>query len=303
VLRLRYLLELIAYHVGARLVRALPPRVSYGVASRVGRWLFDRQGRHARWARTNLQIAFPALSEAERSEIGRASFENFAWNIVDYPRSEAWSDAEILSRFEFSGLEHVEKAVGRGNGVLLLTLHIGSWELGVQAIALALARWKPAVLGRPMQNPLLYKRIMATRTRADAELIDRRDAARPMLRALRAGRPIGILLDQYSRRSRGVFVPLFGVRCSTSAGLATLALRTGAAVVPCYVLRHDHEHHSARFLPELEFQRSGDRRADIEGLTALCNRVIEGLVRATPEQWMWQHRRFRHSPDLARAHY
>jgi Kdo2-lipid IVA lauroyltransferase/acyltransferase len=297
-LQIRYVLEMIAYHVGARLVRALPQRVSYGLASRLGRWIFDRQGRHARWARANLAIAFPNLSQAERDEIGRRSFENFAWNIVDYPRSEGWTDEQILARFEVIGLEHVEKAVDKGNGVLLLTLHIGSWELGVQAIALALKRWKPAVLGRPMQNPLLYRRITNTRTRAGAQLIDRRDAAKPMLRALRDGRPIGLLLDQYSRRSRGVFVPLFGVRCSTSAGLATLALRTGAAIVPCYVLRRDHDHHSAIFLPELDFERSGDRKADIEGLTALCNRLIEKLVRETPEQWMWQHRRFRHSPDL-----
>jgi KDO2-lipid IV(A) lauroyltransferase len=95
-----------------------------------------------------------------------------------------------------------------------------------------------------------------------------------------------------------VFVPLFGVRCSTSAGVATLALRTGAAVLPCYVLRAGPDRHRGIFAPELEVPVSGDLQQDIKVATAHYNAALEKIIRANPEQWMWGHRRFRHSPDL-----
>ena len=107
-----------------------------------------------------------------------------------------------------------------------------------------------------------------------------------------------VLNDQYSSRARGVFVPLFGVRCSTSIGVATLALRTGAPVVPAYVVRDGPDHHTITFLPPLEMEVSGDREGDIEAATARYNRALEEIIRRHPEQWMWAHRRFRHSPDL-----
>jgi KDO2-lipid IV(A) lauroyltransferase len=119
-----------------------------------------------------------------------------------------------------------------------------------------------------------------------------------MLRAVRHGRVVAVVNDQYSRRARGVFVPLFGTLCSTSAGLATLALRTGAPVLPFYIVRDAPDHHTARIEPPLELRRSGDRRKDIETVTAQFNAALEAIIRRYPTQWMWSHRRFRHSPEL-----
>ena len=286
------------YSAGDAALRCLPDALMRRAAAAGARLAFDAQTKNARVALVNLQIAYPKLSEDERFALGRQSYVNLAVNALEYLRSNHWSDTEVLERCPLEGLEHVEQALSKGKGAFLLTLHIGNFELGVQAIAIGLSRYRPAVLGRPMRNQRLYERIARTRTRAGAELINKRQAAARILRALRQNRPVGVLLDQYSPRSRGVFVPLFGKRCSTSAGIATLALRTGAAVLPCYVLRAGPDRHRAIFEAELEIPLTGERKRDIEIATAHYNQALERIIRANPEQWMWGHRRFRHSPDL-----
>ncbi len=129
-------------------------------------------------------------------------------------------------------------------------------------------------------------------------MIDRENAALRILRALRRGRMVFVLNDQYAKRSRGIFAPFFGVRCSTAAGVATIALRTGSPVVPMYVLRDAPDHHTVRVLPPVKVELTGDRKLDIERATAAQNAALEAMIRVCPEQWMWGHRRFRHSPDL-----
>jgi KDO2-lipid IV(A) lauroyltransferase len=221
---------------------------------------------------------------------------NFALNLVDFVFAQRWSEDEIRTRVRFEGLEHVHEAVAKGHGAIAISLHLGNFELGTMAAPLYGLR--VGVVGRPMGNALLYREVMRQRTRTGAIVIDRRRAARAILRALRDGRLIAILNDQYMRRSRAVFVPLFGRRCSTSAGAATLALRASAPVLPLHIRRVGPDSHVVHFGPPLEFRPSGDRSKDIIELTARSNEALERIIRVYPEQWMWGHRRFRHSPDL-----
>jgi KDO2-lipid IV(A) lauroyltransferase len=285
-----------AFVAGSALVRALPARYVHRFVAAGARRLFDAGGKRARWTLANLELAFPDKSEAERHHIGRESYAHFAMNAIDTARAQAWSADELRSHVSIAGLEHVHAALAAGNGAFILSLHLGNFELGVQAVALD--GLDALIVGRPMRNALLYREIERSRTRHGGELVARKQVAPAILRALRKGRPVFILNDQYSRRSRGVFVPLFGARCSTSAGVATLALRTGAAVVPAFATRDAPDHHRVEFLPALEFEPTGDRVRDIEEVSAASNRALEQLIRRHPEQWMWGHRRFRHSPDV-----
>ncbi len=292
----RHAAELVGLRLTQGLVKVAPTRVAYALGRVLARLIFACERKRVGYALTNLRIAFPELSASRRREIGRKSYESFARNTIDVLRSDAWDEEEIRARVEIAGLEYLDKARALGKGVLALTLHLGNFELAPRA--LALAGVPVSSVARRLRNPLLFAKLAAWRRAAGAELIDRKQAAPKILRALREGRAIGLLIDQYSSPSRSVLVPFFGARCSTSAGLATLALRTGAPVVPFCTFRDGPDHHRAMFLPALEFRPSGDRRRDIEDLTARCNEVLEGLIRRHPEQWMWAHRRFRHSPDL-----
>ncbi len=296
---MRYRLELWAYLLGSATLRALPLATSQRLAAAAASAYFRLRGKRVRWMLTNLRFAYPEASEDEIFELGRKSYVHFAWNLIDVARAEKWTDDDLRARMSSIGLDELCKLLDQGKGALLLALHVGSFDLALRFLSMEMPERGFAAVSRPLRNELLARRMINLRSGHGAELIPhKRVAARGMLRALRAGRPVVVLNDQYSSRARGVFVPLFGVRCSTSIGIATFALRTGAPVVPAYVVRDAPDHHTIYFLPPLEMEVSSDRERDIEASTAQCNRALEEIIRRHPEQWMWAHRRFRHSPDL-----
>jgi len=295
--RPRYHLELAGYRVLALLVSALPLSTTQRWVRAVARLAWKLGARRVRWTLFNLAIAFPELAPEERARIGRESYEHFALNVVDFVRAQRWDEDELMRHVSVVGEENLRAALASGRGAFLLTLHMGNFE--VAARVMGVLGIPTLFVGRPMANSLLYQRVTSSRTAAGSELIDRSNAAIGMLRAIRAGQVVVILNDQYSRRRRGRFVPLFGVRCSTSIGIATLTLRSGAPVLCGFVVRDGPDHHTLFFLPQLpDIVSTGDRAADVERTTAEYNQKLEEVIREYPEQWMWAHRRFRHSPDL-----
>jgi KDO2-lipid IV(A) lauroyltransferase len=292
----RFPLEFAAYRLGTAAVRALPLPVAQRLAAASARRIFARGGKRVRWTLTNLRLAFPDRSEEELRAIGRESYVHFAWNLLDFARLERWTEEEMRARLRWEGLEHVRGALELGRGALGLTLHQGNFELGISG--LPLNGIPTAAVARPMRNSLLYRRVLAQRSRNGTVIIATKNAVRPILRALRDGKIVGIVNDQYSGRSKGVYAPLFGYRCLTAAGVATLALRTDAPVLPAFVIREGPDRHLVRFEPPLTLPRTGDVERDIVESTSRMNAALEGFIRAHPEQWLWGHRRFRRSPDL-----
>jgi KDO2-lipid IV(A) lauroyltransferase len=297
----RFALEHAGMRLGAGLARRVPLARAQAVVGAVARRLFDRDGERTRYALANLRIAFPEVAEAELRGIGRESFAHTAWNALDLLRAEAWTAPELRARFAFRGLELLDRALAGGKGAFLLSAHLGNFDLAGRA--LAERGYAVHAVQRFMRNPYVWRHVEAQRTRFGAIPIDHRRALAPILRALRAGGVVAILNDQYSRRTQGIFVPFFGVRASTSAGLATLALRTGAPVLPSFALRDDADHHTVELEPPLEVPGGDDRDAAIAELTARGNAAMEAAIRKHPEQYMWAQRRFRHSPDLERDPY
>ncbi len=293
---LRDRIEYAIFVLLSALVRWAPPPLTRAFASGIARAVFRFGGRSVRDTMDNLLVAYPELPLGERREIARASFVNFAWNAVDIPRTADWDEQDMAEHVTLNGLENLERARAKGRGVLILCLHLGNFELAIRAVNAA--GLKATVLGRPLRNPLIYEKIRASRTSFGGQLLDRDNAAPQMLRLLHKNGVIGVLMDQYVSPSNGMFVPFFGVRASTSPGVAILALRTGAAVLAGYTWRVGLDHHSVQFLPELDVPVTGNRAKDIEVATAAYNEELEQIIRQHPGQWMWGHRRFRHSPDL-----
>lgn len=288
--------ELTLYRAAGALVPRLPPSWTHALARAAARAAFRLGGRRARWTLTNLRFAYPDASEGSLRAIAAASYQHFACNLIDFLRCARWDDAELERHVTLHGLENLRAARALGRGVLVLTGHLGNFELGGRACVLG--GFPVAAVARPMRNAALYASIRNQRKAHGVRVIDKRNAAPRVLRALRRGEVVVILNDQYARRARAVFAPLFGLRCSTSAGLALLALRSGAPVVPAYMCREGGDRHVGFFQPALDFSPSGDRERDVLELTALCNAALEAMIRKHPEQWMWGTRRFRHSPDL-----
>ncbi|HTO52582.1 MAG TPA: lysophospholipid acyltransferase family protein [Myxococcota bacterium] len=292
----RELAEYAAFRSAVTALSALPLETSQRLAARVARAWFDRGGKRVHYVLTNLRIAFPERSEDERYQIGRESYVSFAWGLIDVARGRHWTAEDVRARVEVEGMEIGQAVMAAGKGAAALTLHIGSFEIVPKAAPLF--GFPLTVIGRPVANRLLRAELLRQRQSTGTEMLLHKDVLPKMLRAVKKGRPVVVLNDQYARRSRGVFVPFLGVRASTSLGLAVLALRSGAPVVPAYTIRVGPDHHRLVIRPPLETPDTGDRRKDAELLTARANEALGEIIRAHPEQYMWSHRRFRHSPDL-----
>lgn len=246
-------------------------------------------------ARENLGLAFGRdRSPEEIALLCRRSFQHLGMTAVE---ACAFSFAPVTflpSLVRVEGVEHLRSAMARGRGALLLTAHFGNWEL--LAASHILTGYPLSVVARPLDHPLLNRLVARLRARSGVELIEKRRALPSVLAALRRGRMVGILLDQNSSRREGVFVPFFGVSASTSKGLALLALKTGAPVVPVFIHREPDGHHRVVVGPALPVASTGNRDQDLLAATAAFTRVIEETVRRWPEQWFWVHRRWKTRP-------
>jgi len=288
--------EYAGYSFASAMTRILPLSLLYGLCRAFGSIAWHRGGKQARIAKENLRIAFPNMAQEERDRIGRESFVEFSRNTIDFLRAERWDAETLRAHTDLVGMQHYVNAAARGKGVFFLTLHLGNFEIMCRRATLD--GLGMLVIGRPMRNQLLYGRIRKSREAYGAKLADRDNAAPEMLRYLRKNSIIAVLNDHYTSISRGIMVPFFGVLASTSPGVAMLAIRTGAAVCPAFTVRDEDGIHRSEILPALDFELSGDRKADIEAVTGQCNAALEAIIRQYPEQWLWSNRRFRHSPDL-----
>jgi KDO2-lipid IV(A) lauroyltransferase len=293
--------ELFGYRAGCGIARSLPLGVQQRALEALARALVALGERRARWAMINLALAFPDLDARARRALAERSYAQLAWNLLDTLRMGSWSETEIRARIALDGLENLRGALAGGRGALLVVPHMGCFELGLQR--LALAGIACAVVVRSPQNRWLAPELARLRARHGIEVIERRGALRRMREALRKGKAVVVALDQASRRERGVFVPLFGLRVAASSGVALLALRSRAPIVPSAVIRTAPDRHRGLILTPIEASASGDRARDVELVTAGCMAAIESLIRRYPEHWMWTYRRFRNSPDLGRDPY
>lgn len=198
-----------------------------------------------------------------------------------------------LSTITLEGLDHLRRAMETHGRALVLTAHLGNWEL--LTVAHRLTGYPLATVVRPLDSPWLEALADRLRRKSGVELIAKRGALRPVLKALADGRMVGILLDQNASRRESVFVPFFGRPASTSKSLALLAARSGAPVVPIFI-RREGRGHRVTIYPTLPAPTANDSEQAVVELTARCTETIEVAVRAAPEQWLWIHNRWRTRP-------
>ncbi len=243
----------------------------------------------------NLALAFPEKSRRERARILRGEFTTLGRQLAEVCRFPNYTLANVGEVIVYDGYENFERAEARGKGVLFLTAHFGGWE--ISAFAHSLHGHPLHVVMRPMDNVYLDRLVRQYRTMHGNTIVEKDDFVRGLLAALKEGDTVGILMDTNMTPPQGVFVNFFGIPACTASGMARIALRTDAAVVPGFaiwdrVLRR----YRLRFDPALELIRTGDTEADIVANTQMFTRVIEDYVRQYPRQWLWVHRRWKTRP-------
>ena len=233
---LRWRLEAGLAQLAVGLVCALPERAALRLGALGGRAARRLSPRHRERARTNMRIAFPDWSEAQLDALLRRNFSEMGRIVVEWARHSRLSPEALLARVEFAGIEHLEKAIARGRGALVVTAHYGHWELIPSASRYRLPHIEITPTGRTLQNPWVQA-MVASRRNLGGGFVLERDTAE-IIRALRRNAAVGILVDlRRSRKRGGILVPFLGRRAWTTHGPATIARRTGAALIPAFTRR------------------------------------------------------------------
>ncbi|MDR3774716.1 MAG: lysophospholipid acyltransferase family protein [Terracidiphilus sp.] len=279
----------------ARALGALPRGVARLLAGLLAFAVYHSLGRLRRVGERNLALAFPEHpSERKRAEL-RGVYRHLGWQLVEFCRMTRYTPENTGDWIRTEGLDHYLAAQARGKGVLIVTGHLGAWEL---------SSFYHSLMGHPMgmvirrlDNRRLDAYVNAIRCLHGNRVLHKDDFARGLLGAMRAGETVGILMDTNMTPPQGVFVEFFGRPACTASGLARVALKTGAAVLPGFMLWEPAERkYVLHFGPELVFQHSGDAEADIVAATQQCASATEDWIRRYPDQWLWIHRRWKTRP-------
>jgi KDO2-lipid IV(A) lauroyltransferase len=255
-----------------------------------------RFGRRRRLTgKRNLALALPEVDERERERILRESFVNLGRQLGEFSQFSKWSPEDLRKIVDCEGLENLETARAEERGVILVTGHLGLWEFS--SFALSAFGFPLSFLVRRIDNPKVEQIIDNVRTRFGNRTINKNSAARKMLKLLKSGGVLGILMDVNTTAGEGIFVDFFGVPAATTFIMAKLALRTGAQVLPVFAVWDETARRvRLKIEPFLSFKKTGDEAEDIRRLTAAATGVLENGIRHYPGQWLWIHKRWRTRP-------
>jgi KDO2-lipid IV(A) lauroyltransferase len=273
----------------------LPRPMARSLAAGVARILYALSPKLRKTAEVNLRIAFPDWTETQRNAAIRKMVRNLGWMAAEFARFPKYSKETIKEVVVLDRHENFLEGQRRGRGVLILTGHIGAWELS--SFVHALYGYPLHYMARPLDNQRIDALVNSYRCASGNNPIFKNESARVMLKILKESGTIGILADQNTMPEEAVFVDFFGVPASTTTGVARVALHTGAAVVPGYVVWDESiRKYRLMFEPAVELIRTGDTERDVRENTQRFTKVIEDIIRKFPEQWVWMHGRWSARP-------
>jgi KDO2-lipid IV(A) lauroyltransferase len=288
--RVRHRLEYWAVEAVRRFVGVMPQAVGGFMGSAIGYAFYTLDGGHRRLAVAQLRAAFPVRSEAECRQIARETFDHFGQSLVTVLRVSTFTPQQLLESVEFEGADRIRAALAAGKGAIIFSGHFGFWELHGLTHALVLSPM--SVLARPLDNPFLHDLLERMRRATGNTVIYRQGALRRVLRALNANECVAILIDQHIQGADAVPVDFFGRPAATTSALATLALRTGAPLVPAFAIPLPGGRCRLIYEHPVEMPKATSPDPVLE-LTQRCTDVLEMYVRRYPHLWLWMHRRWR----------
>ena len=291
----RYRIEFWVFRALSWIVVVLPERAALGLCSLLGWFVGVVVGVRRVDTDQHLQIAFPERNPAWRRRVARDSYMHLAREWAMSIRLYQMPPDEIVRRTEVVGFEALRDAAAGGRGAVVISGHLGNWEV---AAAAAAVRGVPMDVAAHLQkNPLFYRHMVELRGRLGLTVIVKNEAFRLVPQALAAGRVVGLISDQ-NMRKRGVFVDFFGRAAATAKGPALFALRTGAPVFLGVAVRKPG--YPSRYRVIVERVPVGKGAPDADAIRDLTQRHVsrlEARIREAPSQYFWQHRRWKTRPE------
>jgi KDO2-lipid IV(A) lauroyltransferase len=242
----------------------------------------------------NLRCAFPEKDMEELIRIAKGVYRNLAITAAEFFSMPSITRENLHEWVEIEGQEHFEAGIAQGKGLLTIIAHFGNWELMPVTVPLFLMFPKPSyIVYRPLDNPVLDNMVEHVRTINGNEMIAKGGSGKRIMRLLKENHAIAILSDQNVAAQEGVFVDFFGRPACTGVGLAVLALRSMAPVLPMFMARQKSGKYKFILKPLVEISQTGDYERDLLENTQRFTKVVEDVVREYPDQWFWIHQRWK----------
>ena len=258
----------------------------------LGMLMYGIDVRHRRIVRRNLKFVYPEWSTERVKRKSKHVFQNLGITILEICQMICFSRDDIIDKVKIRGEEHLLNAMHNDKGAILISAHLGNWEIGL--LYLVLHSNLPIIsVVRRLRNNLVNRWIHRLRTRFGNRIIDKDDALPEMVRVLRQGKILGIMIDQGTKSSLGVKITFFGKYVTATPAAALLAMRCKSPVIPIFCNRNDDGMLSINIEPPLILKKTDDLRTDLRTNTQIMTDAIEKAIRRYPEQWFWVHKRWR----------
>ncbi|HID96313.1 MAG TPA: hypothetical protein EYP53_09720 [Candidatus Latescibacteria bacterium] len=276
-----------------RIIRSLSRAKALKFGAGLGLLAYWTMPRQRRQTIDNLRAAFGTGNDHQIKRLSKEAFFDLGANAVDAVRLEAMSKEQVLDIVKAEGLEHLDAALEAGKGVIVVSGHIGNWELLAAYIA---ARGYPLnVVARELYDPRLNRILVSTRERFGTKNLTRGKDTRRIVRALKRGEIVAFLIDQDTKVD-GIFVDFFGRPAHTPVGPVVLAMKTGAPLLPIAIHREEDGLHHVVVRRCIQVGTTGTRTEKIRNSTARCSRLLEEFISQHPTQWVWMHQRWKTRP-------
>jgi KDO2-lipid IV(A) lauroyltransferase len=286
-----------AYRASLRLMEAVPLGIRAALFELVMLLVWALDAKHRKIGRINLRIAFPEMGDREAARIVRLCYMRMGTAAAEFVHIPKMDRKYVEKHFRIEGVEHIRRSEqGRSLGVLAMTAHFGNWELSSHAYGVM---HKPvAFIVRPLADQAWDRIVTERRECAGNRVIRKFDSAKEVVRELRRGTMVGILIDQNVDRHKGVLVDLFTKKAYTTDGIARMALSLRTNIHPGFLFRDPERkfHHTLRFGEAIPMDPAAPREEEVVRLTRRCNVELEKAIREDPTQWLWFHRRWKTRP-------
>ncbi len=276
----------------ATFIASVPHKRIASIGRVLGILVYFIDVRHRRIVRRNLKFVYPEWSTERVKRKSKRVFQNLGITILEICQMSCFSRDDIINKVKIRGEEHLLNAMHNDKGAILISAHLGNWEIGL--LYLVLHSNLPIVsVVRRLRNNLVNRWIHRLRTRFGNRIIDKDDALPEMVRVLRQGKILGIMIDQGTKSSLGVKITFFGKYITATPAAALLAMRCKSPVIPIFCNRNDDGMLSINIEPPLILKKTDDLRTDLKTNTQIMTDAIEKAIRRYPEQWFWVHKRWR----------
>jgi KDO2-lipid IV(A) lauroyltransferase len=299
---MRETIEYMAVRTLMAAIGALPRPAARATAIMLARLVQHLHRKLWRVGMRNLEIAFPEKTMRERKGILRNVYAGMGRQLAEFCHFPVYTRENASRIAIYEGFENFDAALKANRGVLLLTGHFGAWELG--SFVHSLNGYPMKIVVRDLDNARVDALVKEYRTMHGNETVDNREFLRGLLSAMRANETVGILMDTNMTPPQGVFADFFGLPAATAAGMARVAMKTGATVIPAYTIWDAAlKKYKICFDGPLKTIDTGNIAADVVANTRRYNEALEGIIRRHPDQWLWVHRRWKTRPEGSPAVY